>query len=78
MTTHQPPAPDASRRITVTRGQRGWEVKEERDNEVVRRVTYTDWHRVERAVGFPVPRSTFRVLEPGESPREERETGESD
>jgi len=28
----------------------GWEVKEERDSRVVRRVHYTDWHRVERAL----------------------------
>lgn len=28
----------------------GWEVREERDDEVVRRVLYTDWHRVERAI----------------------------
>jgi len=37
-------------RVTVTRSERGWDVLEVRDNEVVRRVTYTDWHRVERAV----------------------------
>jgi hypothetical protein len=27
----------------------GWEVREERDSEVVKRVQYHDWHRVERA-----------------------------
>jgi hypothetical protein len=27
----------------------GWEVFEEQDNTVVRRVRYDDWHRVERA-----------------------------
>ena len=27
----------------------GWEVREERDSEVVRTVHYQDWHRVERA-----------------------------
>lgn len=27
----------------------GWEVREEHDSEIVRRVQYDDWHRVERA-----------------------------
>jgi hypothetical protein len=27
----------------------GWEVKDEEDRRVVRRVVYDDWHRVERA-----------------------------
>jgi len=31
-------------------GSAGWEVRVEQDSEVVRRVYYTDWHRVERAV----------------------------
>jgi hypothetical protein len=31
-------------------GNAGWEVRVEQDSEVVRRVYYTDWHRVERAV----------------------------
>ena len=30
-------------------GPEGWEVREERDSEVLRSVRYTDWHRVERA-----------------------------
>lgn len=51
MTTHELPAPDA-RRVTVTRSLHGWEVKEERDNGVVHRAVYTDWHRVERAIGI--------------------------
>ena len=38
------------RKFTVTRGLVGWDVREERDSEVVRRMTYTDWHRVERAL----------------------------
>jgi hypothetical protein len=29
----------------------GWEVVVEQDREVVRRSRYSDWHRVERAVG---------------------------
>jgi hypothetical protein len=28
----------------------GWELRIEEDNEVVSRVRYTDWHRVERAL----------------------------
>jgi len=72
MTTEQLPAPDASRRVTVTRGRHGWEVKEERNNVVVHSATYTDWHRVERAAGFPVAASTFPVVE---TANEERGTG---
>jgi hypothetical protein len=30
-------------------GIEGWEVREEEDDRVLRRVLYTDWHRVERA-----------------------------
>lgn len=37
-------------RFTLLRGRLGWDVREERDNKVVRRVNYTDWHRVERAL----------------------------
>lgn len=39
-----------TRRARITRGQVGWRYIEERDSEVVREVTYTDWHRVERAL----------------------------
>lgn len=39
-----------NRRFTVRRGTRGWDVTEELDREVVRHTTYTDWHRVERAL----------------------------
>ena len=28
----------------------GWEFREEQDSRIVRRVHYTDWHRVERAL----------------------------
>ena len=55
MTTHESPAADSSRRVTVTRGRHGWEVREERDNGVVHRAVYTDWHRVERAIGLHGP-----------------------
>jgi len=37
-------------RFTVTRGSAGWDVREERDDHVVRKVNYQDWHRVERAM----------------------------
>ena len=30
-------------------GEAGWEVRDERDNHVIRWVRYHDWHRVERA-----------------------------
>lgn len=30
----------------------GWEVREEQDEQIVRQVRYTDWHRVERALGI--------------------------
>ncbi len=39
-----------SRRATVTRGPVGWHYEEQRDSQIVRDVTYTDWHRVERAM----------------------------
>jgi hypothetical protein len=39
-----------TRRFTITEaGGLGWEVRVEEDSAVVRRVCYTDWHRVERA-----------------------------
>lgn len=37
------------RYLIAPHGARGWEVLEEQDERVVRRVCYTDWHRVERA-----------------------------
>ena len=43
-------AGEAMRRLTVTRGPHGWHLTEEQDAHIVRDVTYTDWHRVERAV----------------------------
>lgn len=44
------------RRFEVTRtAAPAWQVREERDAEVVRQVTYEDWHRVELAIrGFSV------------------------
>jgi tRNA A37 N6-isopentenylltransferase MiaA len=38
------------KRVTVTRSDAGWALREERDSEVVRTVNYMDWHRVERAI----------------------------
>jgi hypothetical protein len=37
-------------RFTVTESPSGWEVREERDSRMVRRVEFSDWHRVERAM----------------------------
>lgn len=50
MPADEPHDAPQSRRVTVTHADHGWEVREEREGEVVRRVTYTDWHRVERAL----------------------------
>ena len=49
---HEQPMPNPTRRCTVTRVLRGWDVKEEEDSNVVRRVHCTDWHRVERAIAI--------------------------
>jgi hypothetical protein len=37
-----------TRRYSIAPTTTGWEVREERGNEVVRRDVYRDWHRVER------------------------------
>jgi hypothetical protein len=38
-------------RLSVSKGANlGWEVREERDDRVIRRTQLTDWHRVERAL----------------------------
>lgn len=50
MTTFEQSRDGQMQRVVVTRGAAGWEVREERDSRVVRQITYTDWHRVERAV----------------------------
>jgi hypothetical protein len=39
-----------TKRVTITRSEAGWVVREERDDRVVRDINYTDWHRVERAL----------------------------
>ena len=38
-----------TRRFSIASTAAGWEVREERDSRLVRRVAYQDWHRVERA-----------------------------
>ena len=39
------------RRFTISEAPReGWEVREEADSQVVSRVQYRDWHRLERAL----------------------------
>ncbi len=38
------------KRFTISQaGAEGWEVREEQDSHITRRVVYQDWHRVERA-----------------------------
>lgn len=39
-----------TKRVTITRSDAGWAVREENDDQVVRAINYTDWHRVERAL----------------------------
>ena len=39
---------DQTRRYSIASTPTGWEVREERGNEVVRQQHYHDWHRVER------------------------------
>lgn len=36
-------------RFSIDATHTGWEVREERDSQVVKKVQYQDWHRVERA-----------------------------
>ena len=40
---------EQTRRYSIAATATGWEVREERDSEVVKKVQYQDWHRVERA-----------------------------
>ena len=40
---------DQTRRYSINTTADGWEVQEERDSEIVKKVRYQDWHRVERA-----------------------------
>lgn len=50
MVTRERTADGHFERFTVSRSERGWEVREEQDERVVRQAYYSDWHRVERAV----------------------------
>jgi hypothetical protein len=40
---------EKTRRYSIAPTDSGWEVREERDSEIVKKVHYQDWHRVERA-----------------------------
>jgi hypothetical protein len=40
---------EQTRRYSIAATPTGWEVREERDSQVVKKVQYQDWHRVERA-----------------------------
>ena len=58
-----------TKRFTISDGGTdGWEVRVEQDSRVIRRVHYTDWHRVERAVQI----LNLQVLELEENGWEER------
>jgi hypothetical protein len=38
------------RRFSISsRGKAGWEVRDVQDEQVLKQICYTDWHRVERA-----------------------------
>jgi hypothetical protein len=39
-----------TRRFEIKEASGGWEVRTVEDSEVVKRVRYDDWHRVERAL----------------------------
>ena len=41
---------EQTRRYSIAQTAAGWEVREERDSELVKQVRYQDWHRVERAI----------------------------
>lgn len=61
-------------RFTVTRGPVGWDVREERDFQTLRAMTYTDWHRVERAMrvfelGGPLEGGDAPAAQPRDLPR---------
>ena len=40
------------RRFTIRHLRPGWEVRDESDRGVLKRVIYSDWHRVERAIAI--------------------------
>jgi len=49
-----------ARRLTVTTTNAGWKLYEEVGRKIVRAATYTDWHRVERAIAL------FLMIQPSE------------
>jgi hypothetical protein len=54
-------ASQTRRFIIRTNGAAGWQVIDERDAEIVRSVSYDDWHRVERAKAvFAIEAVTLR------------------
>ena len=40
------------RRFTIRHVRPGWEVRDESDDGIVKRMIYKDWHRVERAIAM--------------------------
>jgi hypothetical protein len=40
------------RRFTIRHVRPGWEVRDENDGGILKRVIYKDWHRVERAIAI--------------------------
>ena len=40
------------RRFTIRHVHPGWEVRDENDAGILKRVIYKDWHRVERAIAM--------------------------
>ncbi len=40
---------DHTRHYSIAITDEGWELREERDSELVRQARFQDWHRVERA-----------------------------
>ena len=40
------------RRFTIRHVRPGWEVRDESDDSIVKRMIYKDWHRVERAIAM--------------------------
>jgi hypothetical protein len=40
------------RRFSIRHIRPGWEVRDESDSVVLKRVVYKDWHRVERAIAM--------------------------
>ena len=50
MLTREFVAAGHTNRFTIHRSRAGWDVREERDDQLVKHVSYTDWHRVERAM----------------------------